>query len=692
MLFSRSWLAEYADLPADPREIARRLTAAGLNVEGVEEKGADAVLDVEVTTNRPDCMNHLGLAREAAVIFDVPLRRPPSQPEETTERAADVASIAVEDLQGCPRLTARVLRGVKIGPSPAWLRERLESIGQRSINNVVDVTNFVLWETGQPLHAYDLAKLGGRQVVARRARAGEMLTTLDGQRRRLTPEMLVIADAKVPVGLAGVMGGAASEVTAATTDILLESAHFDRLRVRVAAKALGMHTDASHRFERGTDPEGCLEAAGRAARLIAEVAGGTVLAGALDVRAEGFPPVRTGRLELARLHAFAGAEIAAADVERWLAGLGFSLTPLGPGAWDVTAPSWRLFDFEPRPDGRVWEADLFEEAIRIYGMDNIQPTLPRVLGLDARPTPEQALRERVRDYLAAAGYVETVHFAFGDPRADAAYPSLRPEAKPLRLKNPLSESYSVMRRSLVPNLVDTAHFNQRRGARAMRLFEIARVYFPALPGEPLPDQPEHVAWVCGGTVGDPWQREVVLDFFDAKGALEGLAESLGLHLEARPKDLPGLLAGSSAELVRPDRGDPGDTGEVVGFLGRVAAEEGYPLYIAEVALSGLTGGKTFREVEIPSRFPGVEADQTLTHAVTAPWAEIDRTLAELRPADLVSWHLKDRYRGPGVPEGAVNTTISFLYNSPERSLTQEEVNERQQALAAELERRYGWRG
>jgi phenylalanyl-tRNA synthetase beta chain len=690
MLFSRSWLAEYVDLPADPREIARRLTAAGLNVEGVEEKGTDAVLDVEVTTNRPDCMNHLGLAREAAVIFDTPLRRPPSSPAEAMEQAADVATVAVEDLQGCPRLTARVIRGVKIGPSPAWLRERLESIGQRSINNVVDVTNFVLWETGQPLHAYDLAKLGGRQIVARRARAGEMLTTLDGQRRRLTPEMLVIADAKAPVGLAGVMGGAASEVTAATTDILLESAHFDRLRVRVAAKALGMHTDASHRFERGTDPEGCLEASGRAARLIAEVAGGTVLAGAFDVRAEGFPPVRSGRLELARLHAFAGAEIAAADVERWLAGLGFSLTPLGPGAWDVTAPSWRLFDFEPRPDGRVWEADLFEEAIRIYGMDNIQPTLPRVLGLDARPTPEQALRERVRDYLAAAGYVETVHFAFGDPRADAAYPSLRPEAKPLRLKNPLSESYSVMRRSLVPNLVDTAHFNQRRGARAVRLFEIARVYFPALPGELLPDQPVHVAWVCGGTVGDPWQREVVLDFFDAKGALEGLAESLGLHLEARPKDLPGLLAGSSAELVRPGPGN--QEGEVIGFLGRVAAEEGYPLYIAEVALSGLTGGKTFREVEIPSRFPGVEADQTLTHAMTVPWAEIDRTLAELAPADLVSWHLKDRYRGPGVPEGAVNTTISFLYNSPERSLTQEEVNERQQSLAAELERRYGWRG
>ncbi len=694
MLFSRNWLAEYVDLPADPHEIARRLTAAGLNVEGVELKGADVLFDIDVTTNRPDCMNHLGLAREAAVIFGNPLRRPPSVPDEASDKASDVASVAIEDFQGCPRFTARVIRGVKIGPSPAWLRERLESIGQRSINNVVDITNFVLWETGQPLHAYDLAKLGGRQLVARRARSGEMLTTLDGQRRRLTPEMLIIADAKVPVGLGGVMGGAASEVTDATTDILLEGAHFDRLRVRVAAKALGMHTDASHRFERGTDPEGCLDGVSRAARLMAEVAGGTVLAGGLDVRAEGFPPVRTGRLDLDRLRAFAGAEIAAADVERWLPGLGFVLKAEAPGVWEVTAPSWRLFDFEPRPDGRVWEADLFEEAIRIYGMDNIEPTLPRVLGLDARPTLQQVLREKVRDYLAAAGYVETVHFAFGDPQADAAYPSLRPDAKPLRLKNPLSESYSVMRRSLVPNLVDTAHFNQRRGARAVRLFEIARVYYPALPGEPLPDQPEHVALLCGGTVGDPWQREVKLDFFDAKGALEGLAESLGIRLEARPKDLPGLLAGSSAELVRPDRGDSGN-GEVVGFLGRVAAEESTPLYIAEIALDGLTGGTTFQDVEIPSRYPGVEADFTLTHAVTTPWSEIARTIAEQAEqasADLISWHLKDRFRGGKVPEGAVNTTIAFLYNSQERSLTQEEVNERQHALAAELERRYGWKG
>jgi phenylalanyl-tRNA synthetase beta chain len=688
MLFSRNWLAEHVDLPADPQELSRRFTAAGLAIEGMEKKGDDLLLDVEVTTNRPDCMNHLGLAREAAVMFNTPLRRPPVDPEESVEKAATVATVEIEDFDGCPRYVARAVRGVRVGPSPAWLRARLESIGLRSINNVVDVTNFVLWEMGQPLHAFDLAKLGGQKIVVRRAREGEMLTTLDGQERKLTPEMLVIADAEVPVALGGVMGGADSEVTDATTDILIEGAHFDRKRVRVAAKALGMHTDASHRFERGSDPELCLEGVSRAARLISEVAGGTVLAGAIDVRAENFPPVRQGRLDLARLHRFAGAEIPAADVERWLTGLGFGLASQGPGIWDVTVPSWRFFDFEPRPDGRVYEADLFEEPIRLYGLDNILATLPKIPGFDAPKTRLQILRERVRDYLAAAGSVETIHFAFGDPAADAAYPSLRPDAKALRLKNPLSEQYAVMRRSLVANLVATARFNQRRGAAAVRMFETAKVYFPSSSQGELPDQPEHVALVCGGTVGNPWQRETVLDLFDAKGAIEGLAESLGVTLEARPKDLPGLLAGSSAEIIRPDRGE----NEVVGFLGRVAEEEGYPLYIAELALDGLTGGESNLQVEPPSRFPGVSVDLTLTHALTTPWAEIARAINERAPDDLVSWGLKDRYRGPGVPEGAVNTTISFLYNSQERSLTQEEVNERQSALAADLERRFGWRG
>ena len=686
MLFSRNWLSDYVKLPADPAELARRLTLAGLAVETMEEKGDDVLFDIDVTTNRPDCMNHLGIAREIAVLYGRPLKRPAGEPAESGEAASSAARVRVEDPAGCPRYVARVIRGVKVGPSPDWLRRRLEAIGHRSINNVVDITNFVLWETGQPLHAFDLDKLAEGTIVVRRARAGERLTTLDGEDRELDEQSLIIADAERPVALAGVMGGLESEVTETTRDILLESAHFDRKAVRVTARRLGMHTDASHRFERGADPEACGDAAARAAALFAELAGGTVLAGAVDVRAEGAGWNRRGTLDLARLEGFAGAAIRPADVERWLGGLGFGLESSGEGAWRVTVPSWRYYDFEPRPEPphEVYPQDLYEEVLRIHGFDAIPSALPGVAGSDGPRTPAQIRRARVRRHLASCGYAEAINFAFQDPAADAAFPSLRPDAAAIPLVNPLSERYSVMRRSLIPNLVESARFNQRRGLRAVRLFEVATVFFPH-DGE-LPDQPEHLGVVCGGRLGTPWDREVELDLFDLKGVIDTLAEEMGIDLEARPATLPGLLPGNTAELFVRGGTDP------VGCFGRVEAEEGYPLFVAEIAMAALGEGREGLEVEAPSRFPGIEADFTLTHSLDTSWEEIRRATAEQAPPDLVSFGLKDRYRGPGVPEGAVNTTMTFLYNSRERSLTQDEVNERQSGLRQELERRFGWRG
>jgi phenylalanyl-tRNA synthetase beta chain len=684
MEFSLSWLADYVDLPADPRDVARRLTAAGLSVEGVSSHDGDTVLDVEVTTNRPDCMNHFGLARELAVLYGRPLQRPPADPPEGPERIEDAARVVIEDLEGCPRYAARAVRGVTVGPSPEWLRKRLESIGLRSINNVVDVTNFILWELGQPLHAFDLTKLAQATIVVRRAREGERLVTLDGQERELKPGMLVIADAERPVALAGVMGGLESEVTEATRDILLESAHFDRRAVRITARGLGMHTDASHRFERGSDPELCAEAASRAAALIAELGGGTVLAGTLDVRDEARDWCRRGRLDLGKLDAFAGAGIPPDDTRRWLTGLGFGVEPTG-GLWEVTVPSWRYFDFQPRPEPphEIYPQDLYEEVLRIFGLDNIPAALPGLPGADAPRAESLIRRDRVRRQLAAAGYAEAVTFAFLDPAADAAYPCLRPEVKPIGLANALSEQYSVLRRSVAPNLVETARFNQRRGLAAVRVFEVATVFFDT-GGEGLPDQPEHVGLICGGRLGTPWEREVDLDLFDLKGAVEALADAFGVRLEIRPAELPGLLAGNSAELLR--------GGRVVGWLGRVEAEEGYPLYVAEIETGAFAGGDVSLQVALPSRFPGISADFTLTHGLETLWAEIDQAIAGRAPEDLVSWKLKVRYRGPGVPEGAVNTTISFHYNARERSLTQEEVNARQLDLQRELERRFGWKG
>jgi phenylalanyl-tRNA synthetase beta chain len=694
MDFSLAWLADYVDLPADVAELARRLTAAGLAVEGVAAHGDDTILDLDVTTNRPDAMNHLGVAREIAVLTGKPLRLPEASVHEGAERIEEAASVAVDDLAACPRFAARLIRGVRVGPSPAWLRARLESIGLRSINNVVDVTNFVLRETGQPQHAYDFAKLAGRRLAVRQARAGETLTTLDGVLRQLDPAMLVIADAERPVGLAGVMGGLDSEVTEATTDVLLESAHFDRRAVRQAARRLGMHTDASHRFERGADPGACAAAVDRGAALIAEVAGGTALAGAIDVRDEKRSWQRRGWLELAKLNAFAGVEIGAAEVERWLRGLGFEVMADGrmgrPGGvgWEVLVPSWRYYDFQPRPSGEVYPADLYEEVVRIHGFDAIPAALPAIPGADAPKGPALVRRARVQRFLAAAGYAEAIHYSFLDPAVEGALPNLAGGLPALRLANPISEQYSVLRRSLLPNLLEGARFNQRRGTAAVRLFEVGTVFFgDGARGDRLPDQPEHVAIVGGGRAGNDWQREVEIDLFDLKGVVEALADSFGVPLEFCPADLPGLLAGNAAELRCGGR-----EGRVVGCLGRVDAADLYPLYAAELALDALSQGTIDLRVEIPSRFPGVAVDFTLLHPLSVSWRDLDGAIRELAAGELASHELKVRYRGQGVPEGAVKTTISFLYQARERSLTQDEVNALHFALCGELERRFGWKG
>jgi phenylalanyl-tRNA synthetase beta chain len=673
---SRDWLSDYVDLPATD-ELAERLTAIGLAVEGVTERHGDTLLDVDVTTNRPDCMCHLGVAREIAVATGAPLRPRAAQPDEVEEPAADAVAISIEDPEGCPRYAARVIRGVRVGESPEWLRRRLEAIGLRPINNVVDVTNYVLWETGQPLHAFDLEKIAGARIVVRRAAAGERLVTLDGEERELDPEVLVIADAERPVALAGIMGGLESEVTATTRTVLLESAHFDPRRVRRGAARLGMHTDASHRFERGTDPSAPPAAAARAAALLVDAAGGEVLSGVVDVTTAELPSELSGRLEQRRLDGFAGVAIEAAEVERILRGLGFGVSPEGDGSWRVTVPSWRHYDFrDRRPDGDVWEADLFEEVMRHVGFDRIPAALPPVEGPDGGDSSGHELRQRLREVLAGFGLAEAVTFAFHSRVEDGLAPGRWSRGEPVELANPLSELYGVMRRSLVPGLLGAARFNLNRGARAVRLFEVGHLF-------PAPDAPEveTVAVLAGGILGTPWEGERTLDLFDVKGWMEALGAALGVTVSTRPAGLRGVVAGTGAELVV--------AGSAVGWLGRLdAPEEREPLYAAEIETAVLAGAERFYDVAAPSRFPAVEADLTLTHPLSLPWAEIAAAIEELRPETLVDFWLQDRYTGEGVPEGAVNTTIGFRYNAPDRSLSQDEVNELHSALSAELARRF----
>ncbi len=679
MDFSRDWIGQYVELPAVD-ELAAGLTEVGLTVEGSTESDGDVLLDVDVTTNRPDCMCHLGLAREVAVRFDKMLRVPSIQLAEVNEPAADAVEVALADGGGCPRYVARVVRGVKVGPSPGWLRTALESIGQRSINNIVDITNFVLWESGQPVHAFDLAKIEGAEIVVRRAEEGEKLTTLDGEERRLDPEILVIADAARAVALAGIMGGLDSEVGERTTDVLIECAHFDPTVVRKGAGRLAMHTDASHRFERGADPEAPKWAAARVAGLIAEMAGGEILAGAVDQRSEHYPAPLAGRLDLGRLEAFGGVEIPREEVVRILTGLGFELAPDGESAWQVAVPSWRYHDMKfTRADGAVYEADLFEEALRHVGFENIPSALPPVEKPDSGSSAPHEQRQRIRSYLAACGLAETINYAFHAAADDGSF-GIWAEGEPIRVANPLSELYDVMRRSLLVGLVDSAWFNIRRGAEAVRLFESGHL-FPAAGAPEL----ETVGLVMGGARGMPWQRRTELDLFDLKGCVEGLAAHFGVSVEARVADPPGVVAGTGATVHVAGRL------EVVGWMGRLELDTPYPVFGAELEVGALAEGERFSTVSAPSRHPAVAVDLTLTHAADLPWREIESAITSAGVENLTSFGLKDRYEGEGVPSGAVNTTIYFVYNAEDRSLTQDEVNSRQRALTEKLEARFGWR-
>lgn len=681
MKFSRNWLSDYVELPATFEELAEGLTSAGLAVESSSAVGDDVLFDVDVTSNRPDCMNHLGIAREVGAIFGVPVKSPEtSAPGSVRIESNSWGSIAIEDAEGCGRYVGVILRGIRVAPSPDWLVGRLEAVGVRSINNVVDVTNFVLWEYGQPLHAFDAAKLRGERIVVRSARDGETLTTLDGEERELDARTLVIADAEAPIALAGVMGGLESEVTESSVDILIESAYFAPTRVRNDAKRLGLHTDASHRFERGADHEACLEAALRAADLIRELAGGEIEADVIDARSNMTEPLE-GSFSLAGLSNFAGLGIDAEFVSTRLARLGFVLTEIeGPEpAWQVQVPSWRRPDFETDAAGAVYPAYFYEEALRMLGLDAIPSTLPAIGGPDEGADESHRRREDARVYLAAAGLAETVTYSFGPVSADRRFENLV-QGPPIEVANALSEQYAVMRRSLLPNLVEGALFNLRREAKAVRLFEFGHLF----PG--AGEEVEALGIIMGGTLGTPWSRNASLDLFDLKGVFEGLAAGRNVALEFAPREIRGFVSGTSADIVLATAGQS----RRIGQMGRVdEAESPLALYAGEIAVEAL-GAAGVPEVSVPSRHPGIAVDLTLTHALGESWTAIAEAIEEKRPELLTGFELIDRYLGEGVPEGAVNTTIAFRYGADDRSLTQDEVNRRHADLTEHLERRFAF--
>ncbi len=676
MRFDQEWIREQLEDAPSGDELAERLTACGLNVEVREPSGDSEIWDVDVTTNRPDAMNHRGLAREGAVATGAALRPLTVELEESGEAAAELVSVEIEDPGACSRYVARVIRGVRLGESPDWMKARLERCGVRPINNVVDATNYVLLELGQPLHAFDLDLVARRRIVVRRAREGEELRTLDGELRKLDPSTLVIADAERATALAGIMGGAESEINEGTRDILLESAWFDPLVVRRAARKLGMHTEASHRFERGADPEMVPVAADAAAALIARLTGGTVCPGRVDTHPRPWSP-RELELEVAALSRFAGLEIPADDVLRILGGLGFAPSREG-GTVRVTVPSWRV-DIE-------LVQDLYEEVIRHVGYDAVPSVLPTLSTAPGERRGAWPLVDRARDAAVGVGLAEVITWAFIAPAEDTLAASL-PLAQddPLPLDNPLAGTQGTMRRSLLPGLLSAARTNLNQGESDLALFEEGRVFGL---GEGGPVEREHLGIVLSGTVGN-WAHREKVSFLHLKGVVEEVAERIGFPaLVWRRGGGPWLDEAEGAVLVTED-------GRTVGLAGRLDGamagrwEIRQPLYVAELDLSAAPEELPLPRFRELPRFPAVLADMTVEHRETLGYAELEAAVRGLASGLVERIELVARYTGKGLPEGAVRTTLRLVYRHGERSLTQDEVNAAQEALRAALAEKLG---
>jgi phenylalanyl-tRNA synthetase beta chain len=677
--FSHAWLSSYLGTAEEPAKVGERLTDAGIPLDGIERRGDDSLYDFDIFTNRPDCMNHLGLAREYAALTGTALR-PPAAPIPPGGRPTrDSASVTIEAPDLCARYAARCVLGVRVGPSPDWLRRRLEAIGQRSINNVVDATNFVLWELGHPLHPFDLDRLDGRAIVVRRARAGETLRTLDGIDRLLTPEMLVIADASKPVALAGIMGGEASEIGERTVNVLLESAWFEPVPVRRAARALGLRTDASHRFERGADLEGVVPALDRAAHLIQQVAGGSVTAPPLDVcpRPHGD---RIVRFRPSRARSLLGFALEDDFMRLALSRLGFVVENSKDEAWSVAVPSFRR-DVER-------EVDLIEEVARLRGYGAIPAALPLLPGTEDRRSPADRTNLTACRAMQSAGFSEAVNYAMVGQ--DDCLEFADDPGRPLALTNPLQSNASFLRTSLLPGLLRNTAHNLNHGIPSIHLFETGTVFLPA---SPLPRERRRLGFVLAGRgVPTHWSlpRRFV-DLYDARGAVEIVADLAGVSPLAFSSDrIPFLEAGRALRVA----GGARPLGWVGEIRRPVLARHGIEVQVfgGEIDLDDLAaGGGRVRTYRPLPKYPAARRDLAIVAAPGTTFAAIEGAVRRASRLPIAEVQVFDVYRGPGVPAGCTSLAVQIVFQHPERTLTAEEVQESVESITATLGRELGAR-
>ena len=670
MKISYNWLKEYVNFYLSPQELADKLTNAGLVVADIHSVEDDFCLDVEVTSNRPDCLGVIGIAREVAAMVGASVQLPETNYINTNIDVSKLISIAVEEPILCPHYTARIVRHITVKPSPDWMQKRLKCIGLRPVNNIVDITNYVMMETGQPLHAFDLDKLSDQRIIVRRARGGEEIVTINGASRALFHDMLVIADSKRPVAIAGIMGGKDTEVSASTRNILLECAQFEPRQVRRTSKVTGIASDSSYRFERGVDPEGVELASKRAVKLIKDLAEGEVANGNIDVRLERYETKRI-TLRVERLNKVLGLEIKRTVASDILKRLQFNvLNEVETGFKPVST----FIDVEvPSHRGDVnREIDLIEEVARIYGYNNI-PTKTSISVRGTVKSKYEIVEDSVRQFLIGIGYYEAKTFSIVDASPLQSV-NLWSDKGGIDIANPLRQEESRLRTCLLPSLIHTKIYNMNHGVERVKIFEIAKVY---LAGEKLPQEK-----TCLSILAD-------VDYLTLKGIVESLLTCLGITSKCE-----WMIFGGSI-LFKADRSAKIQLGNnVLGYIGEAKELElKISPCMVELDMDLLIKMSNFsKKYQTLSQYPPVLRDLAIIVDEEATWASIEKCIAATNVSYLTGINFFDIYRGKQIPSGKKGIAFNLCFQAQDRTLKSEEadialqkiLNALQETLGGEL--------
>ncbi len=656
MKISLNWLSDYIEIDRSPEQIAEVLSDLGFPCEGIEQFDGDTVIDIEITSNRGDCLGYIGVARELSAVTGKEVKMPAVELDELEKDVTELAAVQIDEPELCGRYTARIIEGVKIGPSPDWIRKRLEAIGLRSVNNVVDATNYAMIETGQPPHAFDCARINEGKIIVRRAAQGERLVSIDGTKCDLNTDMLIIADPKGPVAIAGVMGGLDTEVSDQTTTILLEDAHFDPVSIRTTSRRLSLPSEASYRFERIVDIETIDHASKRTAQLITQLAGGKVVRGVVDA----YPAKREKKqvtLRLSRLARLLGVEIPAEKATKILADLWFE-PRVENDSIVCTVPSWRSDVYR--------EADLIEEVARVYGFNEI-PTETKiqieVVPVDAR----QKVAESVGAYLNGCGFYETINVDFVDDSLAGLFAGPDTD-RHLAVKDESRKSANLLRRTLIGSLLGVLRTNVNAKNLPCRIFEIADTFVPS-DGE-MPIQKTKLSLVCDG------------DFRDLRGVIEGLLHSLDREAQVvvTPADLSWAQEGATVTV----------NSQVAGLAGIVSAAVRQKLDVEDTSvcaaeiefemLLSMAGGAA--KIKPIPRFPAIQRDLSIVVTENIRWADIVAAVESRAPAELEDVEFVGIYRGKGIPAGSKCVTLSLRFRDEDGTLTHETVDGLQSGIVA----------